>query len=59
MFTPRAAITYRVDVRRYARQKRDALAAHRSQLAGPRVPARFRLAVSRLPVAVFAVLGGR
>ncbi len=33
-FSPRAVITHRVDVRRYARKKLDALAAHRSQVSG-------------------------
>ncbi|MDT3442737.1 MULTISPECIES: PIG-L deacetylase family protein [unclassified Pseudofrankia] len=59
MFTPRREIAYRVDVRRYARQKRASLAAHASQLAGPRAPARLRRYVTRLPVPLFALLGGR
>jgi hypothetical protein len=59
MFTPRASIAYRVDVRRFARQKRAALAAHRSQLVGGRVPARLRRYATRLPVPLFALLGGR
>ena len=33
-YTPRAAITHRIDVRKFARQKQAALAAHRSQLDG-------------------------
>jgi LmbE family N-acetylglucosaminyl deacetylase len=59
MFTPRAAIAYRVDVRRFARQKRAALAAHRSQLTGRHLPARFRRYATRLPVPLFALIGGR
>ncbi|ONH24179.1 PIG-L deacetylase family protein [Pseudofrankia asymbiotica] len=59
MFTPRREIAYRVDVRRYTRQKRASLAAHASQLAGPRAPARLRRYATRLPVPLFALLGGR
>jgi LmbE family N-acetylglucosaminyl deacetylase len=59
--TPRPAITHRVDVRKYARQKRAALAAHKSQ-AWP--ASRGRLArvlwvLARLPVPVFGLLLGR
>jgi LmbE family N-acetylglucosaminyl deacetylase len=59
MFTPRREIAYRVDVRRHARPKRAALAAHVSQLTGHAAPARLRRLAVRLPVALFAVLGGR
>jgi LmbE family N-acetylglucosaminyl deacetylase len=59
MFTPRREIAYRLDVRRYARQKRAALTAHASQLTGPRAPARLRRYACRLPVPLFALLGGR
>ncbi|GLE54030.1 PIG-L deacetylase family protein [Mycobacterium montefiorense] len=31
-YAPRATITHRIDVRKFARQKRDAFAAHRSQI---------------------------
>jgi LmbE family N-acetylglucosaminyl deacetylase len=33
-YAPQATITHRIDVRRFARQKRDAFAAHRSQIGG-------------------------
>ncbi len=33
-YTPRSALTHRVDVRRYVTQKRAAMAAHRTQLTG-------------------------
>ncbi len=33
-YAPRATITHRIDVRRFARKKRDAFAAHRSQIGG-------------------------
>jgi LmbE family N-acetylglucosaminyl deacetylase len=58
MFTPRGEIDYRVDVRRHAAEKRAALAAHRSQLAGSRAPARLRRYATHLPVPAFALLGG-
>ncbi|MFC3997299.1 PIG-L deacetylase family protein [Nocardiopsis sediminis] len=58
-FSPRSAITHRVDARRYARQKRAALAAHRTPVSGTgRSAAAFR-AVIRLPVPLFALLLGR
>ncbi len=57
--TPRAAITHRVDVRRYARRKQAALAAHRTPVyARGRASRLFRLAVA-LPVPLFALLAGR
>ncbi|MDF9814103.1 PIG-L family deacetylase [Streptomyces sp. SPB162] len=58
-YTPSAEITHRFDVRPYARQKRAALAAHRSQVAAGRGRAAtlFRLLV-RLPVPVFGLLLG-
>jgi LmbE family N-acetylglucosaminyl deacetylase len=57
--TPRAAITHRVNVRRFAARKQAALAAHRSPANGKgRASRLFRLAVA-LPVPVFALLAGR
>lgn len=57
--TPRAAITHRVDVRRYAARKQAALAAHRTPVyARGRASRLFRLGVA-LPVPVFALLAGR
>lgn len=53
LFSPKAAITHRVDVRKYAAQKRAALGAHRSQ--NTRM---FRLLL-RLPAPVFGLLLGR
>ncbi|MET8011595.1 PIG-L family deacetylase [Streptomyces sp. NPDC005271] len=58
-FSPRTAITRRIDVRRYARQKQAALAAHHSQVKGTgRVNAVLQTMV-RLPVPVFGLLFGR
>ncbi|GAA1961228.1 PIG-L deacetylase family protein [Kitasatospora viridis] len=57
-YAPRAAITHRIDVRGYARQKQAALAAHRSQLnGGGRIAPALR-ALTRLPLPVFAGLLG-
>jgi LmbE family N-acetylglucosaminyl deacetylase len=57
--TPRAAITHRVNVRRYAARKQAALAAHRSPVSGQgRLSRLFRLAVS-LPSPVFGLFAGR
>lgn len=57
--TPRAAITHRVNVRRYAAQKQAALAAHRTPAYGTSRASRlFRLAVA-LPVPLFGLLAGR
>jgi LmbE family N-acetylglucosaminyl deacetylase len=58
-FTPRAAITHRITVRRYSRQKQAALAAHRSlQQAGGRTARLARVMVA-LPTPVFGLLFGR
>ena len=57
--TPRAAITHRVNVRRYGARKQAALAAHRSAIYGRgRANRLLRLAVA-LPVPVFGLLAGR
>jgi LmbE family N-acetylglucosaminyl deacetylase len=58
-FSPRSAITHRVNVRRYARQKRAALAAHRSQIGPAGRASRLFWVVVRLPVPVFGLLFGR
>jgi LmbE family N-acetylglucosaminyl deacetylase len=59
-YSPRAAITHRVNVRRYAARKRSALAAHWS---GPRKgqgrAAGLHRVVPALPVPVFGLLFGR
>lgn len=58
-FTPRSAITHRVDVRRFAAQKQAALGAHRTQVYGRGRGGRlFRLLV-RLPVPLFGLVAGR
>jgi LmbE family N-acetylglucosaminyl deacetylase len=58
-FSPRSAITHRVNVRRFAARKQAALAAHRSQVYGRGRSARlFRLLV-RMPSPVFGLLCGR
>lgn len=58
-FSPRAAITHRIDVRRYADQKRAALAAHRSQVHGKGRSAALFRALVRLPSPIFGLLLGR
>src|SRR5258706_5971903 len=58
-FTPRSAITHRVDVRRFASQKRAALAAHRSFVSGNGRTARLARALLALPVPVFGLFFGR
>ncbi|HLI42475.1 MAG TPA: PIG-L family deacetylase [Streptosporangiaceae bacterium] len=57
--SPRSAITHRVDVRRYARQKRAALAAHVTPQAGAARSARLLRLLTRLPDPVFALILGR
>jgi LmbE family N-acetylglucosaminyl deacetylase len=54
-YAPRATITHRIDVRRFARQKRDAFAAHRSQIGGG-LNARLFGLVMLLPPQVFGLL---
>jgi LmbE family N-acetylglucosaminyl deacetylase len=55
---PSSEITHRVDVRRYAAQRRAALAAHRTPLSsGGRGAALFRL-MTRLPLPVFRLAFG-
>lgn len=54
-YAPRDAITHRVDVRRFARQKRDAFAAHRSQI-GDGLAARLYGVLLALPPQVFGVV---
>ncbi|MFS7877081.1 PIG-L deacetylase family protein [Streptomyces asiaticus] len=58
-FSPRSAITHRYDVRRYARQKQAAAAAHHSQVdgAGRMNPVMRRML--RLPAPLFGLLLGR
>ncbi|MEV6107431.1 PIG-L family deacetylase [Streptomyces sp. NPDC051940] len=58
-YTRRRAITHRIDVRRYARQKQAALAAHASQTSGTGRAAPLLRLVLRLPAPVFGLLAGR
>jgi LmbE family N-acetylglucosaminyl deacetylase len=58
-FTPRSAITHRVDVRQYAAAKRTALTAHRSQWQGNGRTARLIQVILALPAPVFGLLLGR
>lgn len=58
-YAPRVAITHRINVFRFARQKRDALAAHRSQIGSTGVPARLFAVLQRLPPQVFGVVFAR
>jgi LmbE family N-acetylglucosaminyl deacetylase len=55
--TPYEAITHRVDVRRYARQKQAALAAHQSQMGVGRGGKVFSVLI-RIPARVFGLLLG-
>lgn len=55
-YAPRATITHRVDVFGFARQKRDAFAAHRSQIGESTTGARMYGALLRLPPQVFGLL---
>lgn len=58
-FTPRSAITHRVNMRPYARQKPAALAAHGSQIGPAGRASRLFWLMVRLPVPVFGLLFGR
>jgi LmbE family N-acetylglucosaminyl deacetylase len=55
-YAPRHTITHRINVFRFARQKRDALAAHRSQIGSTGTVARMFWVLLRLPPQVFGVL---
>jgi LmbE family N-acetylglucosaminyl deacetylase len=57
-FTPRAAITHRVNVRRYARSKQAAIAAHASQLPGTGRSAPLKRLLLALPAPVFGLALG-
>lgn len=57
-YAPRATITHRIDVFGFARQKREALAAHRSQL-GTGATARLFGVLRALPPQAFGLLFGR
>lgn len=55
-YAPRATITHRINVFRFARQKRDAFAAHRSQIGRSGPAARLFGLLLRLPPQVFGAL---
>jgi len=55
---PRSAITHRVGVRRYAAQKRAALAAHGTQVSGKGRAARLFRALVRSPLPIFRAVCG-
>ncbi len=55
-YAPRASITHRIDVFGFARQKRDAFAAHRSQIGESSVGARMYAPLLRLPPQAFGLL---
>jgi LmbE family N-acetylglucosaminyl deacetylase len=58
-FTPRSAITHRVDVRRFAAQKQAALAAHRTQVYSRGRAARLFRVLVLLPAPLFGLVCGR
>jgi LmbE family N-acetylglucosaminyl deacetylase len=58
-FTPRAEITHRIDVRKYADKKRAALACHVSQTSGTGRSARLFALMVRLPIPLFGAFFGR
>lgn len=58
-FSPRSAITHRVDVRRYAAAKHAALASHRSQTSAARQGSPLARLLVRLPLPVFGLVLGR
>lgn len=53
-YSPQSAITHRIDVRAFAKKKKNALAQHRSQL-----PKLARLMLALVPSAVFGLITGR
>jgi LmbE family N-acetylglucosaminyl deacetylase len=58
-YAPGSTITHRINVFRFARQKRDAFAAHRSQIANNAAAARLFAVLLRLPPQVAGLLFGR
>lgn len=55
-YAPRASITHRIGVFGFARQKRDAFAAHRSQIGDASLAARMYGVLLRLPPQAFGLL---
>jgi LmbE family N-acetylglucosaminyl deacetylase len=58
-YAPQATITHRINVFRFARQKRDAFAAHRSQIGSTGLAAHAFGVLLRLPPQVSGLLFGR
>lgn len=58
-YAPRATITHRINVFGFARQKRDAFAAHRSQIGDSGLAARVFTRLLRLPPQAFGLLFAR
>jgi LmbE family N-acetylglucosaminyl deacetylase len=58
-FTPRAEITHHIDVRKYARQKRSALRAHRSQVYGKGRASLPLRVLATLPLPLYRLVAGR
>jgi LmbE family N-acetylglucosaminyl deacetylase/8-oxo-dGTP pyrophosphatase MutT (NUDIX family) len=58
-YSPRSAITHRVDARRYASKKQAAIAAHSSHMTGTGRTARLHRLLATLPVPAFRLLFGR
>lgn len=59
VYAPRATITHQINVFGFARQKRDAFAAHRSQIGNAGKAARALAVLLRLPPQAFGLLFGR
>lgn len=59
MYSPRSAITHSLDVRRFARQKQAALAAHVAPMSGKGRSSKLFKFLIDLPEPVFALLFGR
>lgn len=58
-YAPKSTITHRINVFRFARQKRDAMAQHRSQISGNAAAARLVAILMRLPPQVAGLAFGR
>lgn len=58
-YAPGSSITHRINVFRFARQKRDALVAHRSQIGASASAARLLAILRRLPPQVAGLMLGR
>ncbi|MGV0749717.1 PIG-L deacetylase family protein [Mycolicibacter heraklionensis] len=58
-YAPASSITHRINVFRFARQKRDAFAAHRSQIGASAAAARLFAVLTRLPPQVAGLMFGR